>query len=72
MRVKLNSSKLLVSCGIPEKHALSLQGVNAHPTGYRVRDLIECEFTYGAVFGMCYQPFNAFAYLIPVQALEGE
>ena len=73
VRVKHDSVKLLVAANIPRSHAEKLQGQDTFPTGFEMRfpvHLVECEFTYGRVFGSTYSGHDTFAYLIPSEALE--
>jgi len=70
MRVKNGSVQLLVAAKIPLSHAEKLQGVETSLTGFSTEKYVECEFTYGRVFGSKFMGHDTFAYLLPPAALE--
>lgn len=69
MRIRQNVAKLLERCGIPQSHAVILQGQKTRLTGFSTDLMAECEFPY-RILGSDFMADETFAYLIPYDALE--
>jgi len=63
MQVKHGSVEILERANIPHSHAEKLQGVQTRLTGFTTDRMVECEFSYGVVFGPSFMPQDTFCYL---------